>query len=150
MCAIVDGNWRNFVAAKPALMGFVGVGVMGGRMARRLLEAGFPLIVHDVNAAALKPLVKLGAKVARSPREVADKAGIVFTSVPTPPVLREVALGSSGLIHGKAIKILVDLSTTGSAVEKEIAKALAARGIDTVDSPVSGGASGAEIGRAHV
>lgn len=127
-------------------MGFIGVGVMGGRMARRLLENGFPLIIHDVNAAALKPLVKLGAKVARSPREVADKAAIVFASVPTPPVLREVALGSNGLIHGKAVKILVDLSTTGSAVEKEIAKALAALGIDLVDSPVSGGASGADKG----
>ena len=69
--------------------------------------------------------------------------------MPTPPILREVALGAQGtegLIHGKAIKILVDLSTTGSVVEKEIATALAARGIDTVDSPVSGGASGADKG----
>ena len=140
------------MAAKPAstdgmgVMGFIGVGVMGARMARRLLQAGFPLIIHDVNAAALKPLVKLGASVARSPREVADKARVVFASVPTPAVLREVALGAKGLIHGKAIKILVDLSTTGSAVEKEIAAALGKRGIDTVDSPVSGGASGADKG----
>ena len=145
MCALQNGLESN-VATKPEIMGFIGVGVMGGRMARRLIEAGYPLIIHDVNAAALKPLVKLGATVARNPREVADKARIVFASVPTPPVLREVALGSEGLIHGKAIKILVDLSTTGSKVEKEIAKALAARGIDTVDSPVSGGASGAAKG----
>jgi 2-hydroxy-3-oxopropionate reductase len=128
------------------LMGFIGVGVMGGRMARRLLEAGFPLLIHDVNPAALKPLVKLGAKVARSPRDVADQARIVFASVPTPPVLREVALGAAGLMQGKAIKILVDLSTTGSTIEKEIAKALSSRGIDLVDSPVSGGASGADKG----
>jgi 2-hydroxy-3-oxopropionate reductase len=134
------------VAAKPALTGFIGVGVMGGRMARRLLEAGYPLIIYDVNPAALKPLVKLGAKAARSPRDVADKARIVFASVPTPPVLREVALGNNGVIHGKAIKILVDLSTTGSTVEKEIAKAVATRGIDLIDSPVSGGASGADKG----
>lgn len=134
------------MAAKPELKGFIGVGVMGSRMARRLIEAGHPLIIYDVNAAALKPLVKLGAKVARSPREVADKARIVFASVPTPPVLREVAFGANGIIHGKAVKILVDLSTTGSAVEKEIAKALAAKGIDTVDSPVSGGATGADKG----
>jgi 2-hydroxy-3-oxopropionate reductase len=143
------GNREITVAAKSALkgaMGFVGVGVMGGRMARRLIEAGFPLVIHDTNPAALKPLVKLGAKVARSPRDVANKARIVFASVPTPPVLREVALGSNGLIRGKAIKILVDLSTTGSVIEKEIAKALAVRGIDLVDSPVSGGASGADKG----
>ena len=137
------------MAAKPEVMGFIGVGVMGGRMARRLLESGFPLIIHDVNAAALKPLVKLGARVARSPLEVADRARVVFASVPTPAILRDVALGAQGtegLIRGKAIKILVDLSTTGSVVEKAIAKALAARGIDTVDSPVSGGASGAAQG----
>jgi 2-hydroxy-3-oxopropionate reductase len=142
----VQGGLESKVAAKPEVMGFIGVGVMGGRMARRLLEAGYPLIIHDVNPAALKPLVKLGATVARSAREVADRASIVFASVPTPPVLRDVAVGANGLIHGKALKILVDLSTTGSVVEKEIARALAARGIDTVDSPVSGGASGASKG----
>ena len=134
------------MAAKPALKGFIGVGVMGSRMARRLIKAAHPLIIHDVNPAALKPLVKLGATVARSPREVADLARIVFTSVPTPPVLREVALGANGIIHGKAVKILVDLSTTGSAVEKEVSKALAAKRIDLVDCPVSGGATGADKG----
>jgi 2-hydroxy-3-oxopropionate reductase len=134
------------VAAKPELMGFIGVGVMGERMARRLIEAGHALIIYDVHAAAVKPLVKLGARVAKSPRDVADRAKIVFASVPTPPVLHEVALGANGVIHGKAVKILVDLSTTGSKVEKEIATALAARGIDLVDSPVSGGASGADKG----
>ncbi|MEQ1775438.1 MAG: NAD(P)-dependent oxidoreductase [Burkholderiales bacterium] len=134
------------MAAKSELMGFIGVGVMGGRMARRLIEAGHALIIYDVNAAAVKPLVKLGARVAKSPRDVADRATIVFASVPTPPVLREVALGATGVIHGKAIKILVDLSTTGSKVEKEIASALTVRGIELVDSPVSGGASGADKG----
>lgn len=134
------------MAKKPEVTGFIGVGVMGGRMARRLLERGYPLLIHDVNPAALKPLVKLGAKVARSPREVADRASIVFASVPTPPVLREVVLGANGLIHGKAMKILVDLSTTGSVVEKALATALAARGITLVDAPVSGGATGAQKG----
>ena len=134
---------------KPPLLGFVGVGVMGSRMARRLVEHGFALIVHDVNPAALKPFVQLGAKTARSPREVADRASIVFASVPTPTVGREVALGTNGangIIHGRTVKIYVDLSTTGSNVAKEVAKALATRGIDTVDSPVSGGASGADKG----
>ena len=134
------------MAKKLQLTGFIGVGVMGGRMARRLIEGGYPLIIHDVNPAALKPLVKLGARVARSPREIADRAGIVFASVPTPAILREVALGANGIVRGGAVKTFVDLSTTGSIVEKEIARALAARGIDTVDSPVSGGASGAAKG----
>ena len=134
------------MTAKPQLTGFIGVGVMGARMARRLIENGYPLIIYDINPAAVKPLVKLGARLARSPREVADHARTVFASVPTPPILREVVLGTSGIIRGRRVKTFVDLSTTGSSVEKEIAKALAARGIATVDSPVSGGASGASNG----
>jgi 3-hydroxyisobutyrate dehydrogenase-like beta-hydroxyacid dehydrogenase len=145
MRAMAQAKGR-IMAAKQGLTGFIGVGVMGSRMARRMLEAGFPLLIHDVNPAAVKPLAKLGARVAHSAREVADQARIVYASVPTPAVLREVALGDNGLIRGKAMKILVDLSTTGSAVEKEIGDALAARGIDLVDSPVSGGASGADKG----
>lgn len=134
------------MTAKPQLTGFIGVGVMGARMARRLIENGYPLIIYDINPAAVKPLVKLGARLARSPREVADHARTVFASVPTPPILHEVVLGTSGIIRGRRVKTFVDLSTTGSSVEKEIAKALAARGIATVDSPVSGGASGASNG----
>lgn len=127
-------------------IGFIGVGVMGSRMARRLIEAGYPLVIHDTNPAAVKPLAKLGARVAHSAREVADQAAIVFASVPSPPILLDVALGTDGVIRGNAVKILVDLSTTGSSVEKAIAKGLATRRIDLVDSPVSGGATGAEKG----
>lgn len=134
------------MAANQQLLGFIGVGVMGGRMARRLLEHGYPLIIHDVNPAALKPLVKLGARAAKSPREVANAARAVFASVPNPQILREVTLGVNGVIHGTKVKALIDLSTTGSIVEKELAKALAAKGITLVDAPVSGGASGADKG----
>ena len=137
------------MATKPETLGsvgFIGLGVMGGRMARRLLNAGYPLIIHDINPAAMKPLVKLGAKAAASPREVADAARTVFASLPNPSVLLEVALGANGVIRGGKTKTLVDLSTTGSSVEKAVAKGLALRGITLVDSPVSGGAAGAEKG----
>jgi 2-hydroxy-3-oxopropionate reductase len=115
-------------------------------MARRLLERGWRLIVHDTNPAAVKALTRLGARAAKSPREVADQAQTVFVSLPSPQILRAVALGDNGVINGRAVKTLVDLSTTGSVVEKEIAKALAKRGIETVDAPISGGASGATKG----
>jgi 2-hydroxy-3-oxopropionate reductase len=127
-------------------IGFIGLGVMGGRMARRLIEHGHQLIVHDINAAALRTFVKLGARAAGSPREVADRARTVLISLPTPQIAREVALGDNGIIRGRAVKTFVDLSTNGSIVEKQIAKALAARGIETVDAPVSGGAAGAAKG----
>jgi 2-hydroxy-3-oxopropionate reductase len=115
-------------------------------MARRLLERGWRLIVHDTNPAAVKALTRLGARAAKSPREVADQAQTVFVSLPSPQILRAVALGDNGVINGRAVKTLVDLSTTGSVVEKEIAKALAKRRIETVDAPISGGASGATKG----
>jgi 2-hydroxy-3-oxopropionate reductase len=128
------------------LIGFIGVGVMGGPMARRLLERGYQLIVHDTNPAAVKRLARLGARAAKSPREVADRAQTVFASLPTPQIVRAVALGENGVIRGRAVKIFVDLSTTGSSIEKEMAKALAARRIDMVDAPISGGAAGAAKG----
>ena len=134
------------MAARENLIGFIGVGVMGGPMARRLLERGHKLIVCDADPAALKRLVKLGARAAKSPRDVADRAQTVFVSLPTPQVVRAVAIGDNGVIHGRAVKTFVDLSTTGSIIEKEIAKALAVRHIDIVDAPVSGGAMGAAKG----
>lgn len=134
------------MAAQPKAIGFVGVGVMGGPMAQRLLERGYRLIEHDVDPAALKRLTRLGARGARSPREVADRAQTVLVSLPTPQIVREVALGDKGIVRGRAIKTFIDLSTTGSRMEMEIAQALAVRRIDTVDAPVSGGASGAAKG----
>lgn len=127
-------------------IGFIGVGVMGALMARRLIARGHPLVVHDRNPAAVKRLTRLGATAARSPREVADAARVVFACLPTPAAVRAVALGDDGVAHGRAVRTFVDLSTTGSAVEREVAAGLAARRIRTVDAPVSGGRTGAARG----
>jgi 2-hydroxy-3-oxopropionate reductase len=127
-------------------IGFVGVGVMGRPMARRLIEAGHSLVVFDRDEQAVAELAAIGAQAAKSVREVADTARIVFTSLPSPAIFRQVALGDGGLIEGSAVKILVDLSTVGSRAEKEVADGLLAKGIDTVDAPVSGGAAGARKG----
>jgi 2-hydroxy-3-oxopropionate reductase len=115
-------------------------------MARRLLDRGHVLIVHDVRPAAIRPLVKLGARAANSAREVADRASIVLISVPNPQIVRDVALGAGGVGGGRAVKLVVDLCTNGARFEKELAHALAARGIDLIDAPISGGASGAAKG----
>jgi 2-hydroxy-3-oxopropionate reductase len=127
-------------------IGFVGVGVMGQPMARRLIEAGHSLVVFDRDERAMAALVALGARATRSVREVADTARVVFTSLPTPAIFKDVALGAGGLIEGSAVKILIDLSTVGSRTEKEVADGLLAKGIETVDAPVSGGAAGAAKG----
>jgi 3-hydroxyisobutyrate dehydrogenase-like beta-hydroxyacid dehydrogenase len=127
-------------------IGFVGLGQMGGPMTRRLLAAGYGLVVHDVRAEAIEALVGEGTEAARSPAEVAARSEVVLVSLPTPQVVREVALGPDGLIRGRAIRIYVDLSTTGQEVAVEVAEALGERGIVTLDAPVSGGVRGAVDG----
>jgi 3-hydroxyisobutyrate dehydrogenase-like beta-hydroxyacid dehydrogenase len=127
-----------------ALLGFVGVGRMGGPMASRLLDAGHTLVIFDTNAAVMQPLAARGATVASSPEDVASKAEVVFLSLPTPPVLQAVAI--DGVLKGTAVKTMIDLSTTGPSVAKVVAKAAAEKGVAWVDSPVSGGITGATKG----
>ncbi|MFZ5779201.1 MAG: NAD(P)-dependent oxidoreductase [Pseudomonadota bacterium] len=130
-----------------ALLGFVGVGQMGGPMANRLLDAGYRLCIHDLSDEATAPLVARGAELAGSPAEVASAAEIVFMSLPTPDVVRAVALGGNdGLLNGSKVRTIVDLSTTGPGVACEVAGKLAERQIGWVDAPVSGGIVGAKAG----
>ena len=126
------------------VLGFVGVGRMGGPMANRLLDAGHSLCVFDTSAEAVKPLAARGAKVASSAEEVASSADIVLISLPTPPIVQSVSLGS--ILKGSRLKTLVDLSTTGPTVAGIVAKAASERGVAWVDSPVSGGIGGATKG----
>jgi 3-hydroxyisobutyrate dehydrogenase-like beta-hydroxyacid dehydrogenase len=127
-------------------VGFIGVGRMGGPMARRLLEAGYGVTIYDTSEAALAALEKLGARRAESPAAVASAAEIVIGSLPTPPIVQAVALGPKGVIEGTQVKIFIDVSTTGSVYAKRIAEGLAKKGIVQVDAPVSGGVKGAENG----
>jgi hypothetical protein len=127
-------------------IGFVGLGQMGGPMSRRLLAAGHELVAYDEREEAVQALVPEGAQPAGSPAEVAERAEVVLVSLPTPEVVRAVALGRDGLIQGSAMRTYVDLSTTGQAVAMEVAAALAGRGVVTLDAPVSGGVRGAREG----
>lgn len=130
-----------------AVVGFVGVGRMGGPMASRLLDAGYELCIYDVSTEAMKPFAARGAQIAASPAEVASQAEIVLVSLPTPDIVREVALGgNAGIINGSKVRLMIDLSTTGPGVAAEVAGKLAERQIGWVDSPVSGGMTGAKAG----
>jgi 3-hydroxyisobutyrate dehydrogenase-like beta-hydroxyacid dehydrogenase len=128
------------------ILGFAGVGRMGGRMARRLVDAGYKLFVFDTQEAALQPLLAAGAQRVDSPAALASAAEIVLVSLPTPPIVEAVALGPNGIIEGSRVKIFVDTSTTGSVYAKRVAAGLAAKGIVAADAPVSGGLKGAEQG----
>jgi 3-hydroxyisobutyrate dehydrogenase-like beta-hydroxyacid dehydrogenase len=123
-------------------LGFIGTGAMGGALAAGLIRAGYKLSIHDVDAAVLAPLQQQGAEVMDSPRAVADRAEIVFACLPANTVSRQVATGANGVIGGKALRIYVETSTLGVPAIEEIAQALAATGIQTLDAPVIGGAGG--------
>ncbi|WP_186417351.1 NAD(P)-dependent oxidoreductase [Bosea sp. CS1GBMeth4] len=129
-----------------ALLGFVGVGRMGTPMVSRLIDAGHELVVFDTQKQATAALAAKGAKVAASPRAVADEAGIVFVSLPTPDVVKAVALGPDGVGEGKRVRVMVDLSTSGPGAAVAVADGLAAKNIVSVDCPVSGGIKGATNG----
>jgi 3-hydroxyisobutyrate dehydrogenase-like beta-hydroxyacid dehydrogenase len=127
-------------------LGFIGLGKMGAPMAGRLLDAGYALTVFDAREAALAPFVARGAKAAASPAAVASAVETVLVSLPTPDVVKEVALGSNGIASGTQAKTFVDLSTTGPRGAQDIAARLAEAGIAAVDAPVSGGVGGAQKG----
>jgi 3-hydroxyisobutyrate dehydrogenase-like beta-hydroxyacid dehydrogenase len=124
-------------------IGFIGLGKMGQPMARRLIEAGHKLVVYDTRNDAVAPLVALGAQLASSPADVADRVETVMASLPSLLISAKVATGEGGVIHGKRVKRFVDLSTTGSRVAAEICAELAKKNIVQIDSPVSGGVGGA-------
>jgi 3-hydroxyisobutyrate dehydrogenase len=126
-------------------LGFVGLGNMGGRMAVRLLRAGYELFVFDSRASAAEALVGEGARVAASLADLATSVETVLVSLPTPNVVEEVLTGPAGIGMG-AVRIIVDLSTTGPEATERIAATLAERGIALVEAPVSGGTTGAEHG----
>jgi hypothetical protein len=127
-------------------LGFIGIGKMGLPMATRLQDAGHRLVVHDKRPEALAPLTARGATVAAAPADVAAQAETVLMSLPSPDIVEAVALGPQGLAAGKAVKRVVDLSTTGPRVAKKVGAALAQKGVAFIDAPVSGGPGGARAG----
>jgi 3-hydroxyisobutyrate dehydrogenase-like beta-hydroxyacid dehydrogenase len=128
------------------LLGFIGVGRMGGPMCGRLLDAGYSLCVYDRDPNATAPLAARGARIANSPGEVASAAEIVLISLPTPDIVKTVALGENGIAHGNRVRTLIDLSTTGPGVATTVARGLSDHNITFVDAPVSGGITGAKAG----
>jgi 2-hydroxy-3-oxopropionate reductase len=125
-------------------IGFIGLGIMGRPMARNLLKAGYPLIVHSRSRGPVEEIVKSGARAASSPKEVAAHCDVLITMLPNSPDVELVALGKDGIIEGaRSGLILVDMSTISPIVSKKVGEALAAKGVKMLDAPVSGGEKGA-------
>lgn len=128
-------------------VGYIGLGLMGKSIARNILKAGFPLVVHNRSRAAVDELVAEGAAAAFSPREVAAQVDVVFTNLPDSPDVEQVVLGENGIIEGAHEGLIyVDNSTIKPAVARRIAERLAEKGVLALDAPVSGGDIGARDG----
>jgi len=127
-------------------LGFVGLGSMGSAMAPRLIAAGHRVIGFDPNEAAGGGLAAAGGEIAASVAEVGARSNIVFMSLPTPAIMRDVAIGTDGLISGNPATI-VDLSTSGPRMSAEVAAALQMADVGFVDAAVSGGRAGAIAGK---
>lgn len=125
-------------------IGFIGLGIMGRPMSLNLRRADYPLIVHDVVRGPVEELVAAGATDGGSARAVAQQSDIVITMLPDSPEVRQVILGPEGVAEGvRSGQVVVDMSTISPLVSREVAAALEARGVPTLDAPVSGGQKGA-------
>jgi 3-hydroxyisobutyrate dehydrogenase-like beta-hydroxyacid dehydrogenase len=134
--------------AKEIVVGFIGLGTMGGRIAANILKAGYEVIVNDLHRQQAGHHLQAGAKWADTPRALAERSDVIFTSLPEPADVERVALGADGLIEGiKQGAAYFDLSTNSPAVVKRIHDAFAAKGAHMLDAPVSGGPSGAASGK---
>ena len=125
-------------------VGYIGLGLMGKSIARNILKAGFPLVVHNRSQGAVAELVSEGARAASSPAELAGQVDVVFTNLPDTPDVEKVALGPGGVIEQvHPGLILVDNSTIKPAASRKIAQVLSEKGVQCLDAPVSGGDIGA-------
>lgn len=131
---------------KPKI-GFIGTGYMGGRMASRLLDAGYPLIVCNRTPEKMQPLVQKGAEAAVSPKNLAAKSDVVITMLTTDAVVKDLVLGPDGVLAGaEKGTTLIEMSTVLPATSREVFDAAKAKGVKMIDSPVSGSTPQAEQG----
>jgi 2-hydroxy-3-oxopropionate reductase len=128
-------------------VGYIGLGLMGKSVARNILKAGFPMVVHNRSRAAVDELVSEGAAAADSPAEVATQVDVVFTNLPDTPDVEKVVLGENGIITGAHDGLIyIDNSTIKPTSARMIAEKLSAKNIFALDAPVSGGDIGARNG----
>lgn len=126
-------------------IGFIGLGIMGKPMAGNLLKAGYSLTVHNRSRAAVEALVGQGAAAASSPKEVAAQSDVVITMLPDSPDVEQVVLGADGVAEGiESGMLFIDMSTIAPGTARNVYETLKAKGVESLDAPVSGGEIGAK------
>ena len=135
------------IEAGKTRIGWIGTGVMGSSMVGHLMQAGFSATVYNRTRSRAEALLEQGATWADSPRAVAETSDIIFSIVGFPSDVRDVVLGDNGALAGcQSGNVLVDMTTSDPSLAVEIYEAAQARGVDSVDAPVSGGDVGAKNG----
>ena len=128
-------------------IGFIGLGNVGGKLASSLLRNNFDLTVRDLDERLTEPFKDLGAKVAKSPKELAEQTDLIITSLPSPEVSAEVMEANDGIIHGLSEnKIWLEMSTTDENEVKRLGEKVVAKKSIPMDGPVSGGCHRAATG----
>jgi 2-hydroxy-3-oxopropionate reductase len=123
-----------------AKIAFIGLGIMGKPMSRNLLKAGHSVVVYDVSPAPIAELVTAGAKAATSSRDAASQGDIIITMLPDGPEVEAAVLGPGGVLEGASKgSLVVDMSSISPVVAQKVGAACAAKGVDFLDAPVSGG-----------
>jgi len=131
---------------KPPI-GFVGLGTMGGPMARNVLKGGYPMTAYDISPTAVGALVQAGVKAAACPREVGAASDVVITMLPDAPEVEQAVLGADGVIESmRKGSVLIDMSTIDPQTTQRIGAVLAERGVRMLDSPVGKTADHAAAG----
>ena len=126
------------------VIGFIGLGIMGRPMARNLLKARYPLVVHSRSRGPVDELVAAGARAGASAKDVAGQCDVLITMLPNSPDVELVALGKDGIVEGaRRGLVYVDMSTISPIVSQKVGQALGAKGVRMLDAPVSGGEKGA-------
>jgi 3-hydroxyisobutyrate dehydrogenase len=139
------------ISPQDTTIGWIGTGVMGKSMCGHLIRAGFRSVVYNRTAAKAQDLVAAGARLAKSPAEVAEQADVIFTIVGYPRDVREITLGKNGtLAAASAGKVLVDMTTSEPSLAQEIYAAAREKSVHAVDAPVSGGDIGAREARLSI
>lgn len=129
-------------------IGFICIGITGKPMARNLINEWYDLFVHDINPEPVEYLVKLGAKKANSPKEVAEQSGLVITMLPDSPDVEKVILSEEGVLEGiKSGSVIIDMSSISPIVARKVATEAKKKGVEMLDAPVSGGEPGAIKGK---
>jgi len=127
-------------------VGYLGVGNMGNPMAGKILDAGHEVWIFDVREEAMRPLLDRQARRAESAKDLADRCGTLFVSLPTLDAFRLALTGPSGILEGTAVRTIVNTCTVGTPFLREMVAACAEKGVEIVDSPITGGPAVAAAG----